>query len=68
MSLHRSLRLLAAIGVPLLALPGDDFNPKDCDGCEHKDEPDGGHCYMFKLPPLGRCGQRKPKPEKPEGT
>lgn len=59
---HRDLRLLAALTAPILAeslealrLPV--FNPDDCVTCEHRHEPQGGHCYMFKEPPTTKCGQ-----------
>lgn len=33
------------------------FNPDDCVTCEHRHEPQGGHCYMFKEMPRTKCGQ-----------
>ena len=28
-----------------------------CKSCGHKNQPDGGHCYMFRLIPTGPCAQ-----------
>jgi hypothetical protein len=28
-----------------------------CEDCDHKKDPDGGHCYMFAEAPDGPCGQ-----------
>jgi hypothetical protein len=30
-------------------------NPNNCNACDHKNKPDGGHCYMFKLEPTKPC-------------
>lgn len=28
-----------------------------CKSCGHKQHPDGGHCYMFRLMPTESCAQ-----------
>lgn len=30
-------------------------NPNNCATCDHKQTPDGGHCYMFRLAPDTPC-------------
>lgn len=30
-------------------------NPNNCSACDHKEHPDGGHCYMFRFAPDGPC-------------
>lgn len=30
-------------------------NPNNCEACDHKNIPDGGHCYMFKDEPTEVC-------------
>ena len=30
-------------------------NVNNCDSCQHKNYPDGGWCYMFRLEPTERC-------------
>ena len=32
-------------------------NPNNCATCKHKQHPDGGHCYMFRLEPTEPCAQ-----------
>lgn len=32
-------------------------NPNACEHCGHKQNPDGGWCYMFRLMPTGPCAQ-----------
>lgn len=32
-------------------------NPNNCAACKHKDYPDGGWCYMFRLAPTEPCAQ-----------
>ena len=32
-------------------------NPNNCEACKHKDYPDGGWCYMFRLEPTRVCAQ-----------
>lgn len=32
-------------------------NPNNCETCDHKKHPDGGHCYMFRLEPKNPCSQ-----------
>lgn len=32
-------------------------NPNNCATCDHKQNPDGGHCYMFRSAPNDACGQ-----------
>ena len=32
-------------------------NPNNCETCDHKKNPDGGHCYMFKDAPSEICMQ-----------
>lgn len=48
-AVERALTALDAMSPP--------FNPDDCVTCEHRHEPQGGHCYMFKEPPQRKCGQ-----------
>lgn len=34
----------------------------NCNTCDHKefhDSKEEGHCYMFRMPPPGQCGQYK---------
>ena len=31
---------------------------KQCNGCTHKSNKDGGWCYMFKDKPTSSCAQR----------
>lgn len=31
------------------------MNPNNCATCDHKRNPDGGHCYMFRDEPSERC-------------
>lgn len=31
--------------------------PNNCEMCQHKKNPDGGHCYMFRLAPTEPCMQ-----------
>lgn len=31
------------------------MNKADCSTCDHKQYPDGGHCYMFKTEPVETC-------------
>lgn len=33
------------------------MNPNNCETCRHKQNPDGGHCYMFRDAPNERCMQ-----------
>lgn len=33
----------------------DMSNPNNCHSCDHKNHPDGGHCYMFKKEPKISC-------------
>ena len=33
------------------------YNPNNCATCKHKQNPDGGHCYMFRLEPTEPCAQ-----------
>ena len=33
-----------------------EFN-NQCGMCSHKQNPDAGHCYMFRMKPVGPCGQ-----------
>jgi hypothetical protein len=61
--------LVAVISSALLgcAMP-DKFLPlKLCSECEHmKQNPDGGHCYMFEKEPEGNyCGQFKVDSDSP---
>ena len=28
----------------------------NCETCDHKQNPQGGHCYMFERQPIGWCG------------
>lgn len=30
-------------------------NPNNCETCEHRQRPDGGHCYMFADSPTEQC-------------
>lgn len=30
-------------------------NPNNCDACDHKHNPDGGWCYMFRRTPTEVC-------------
>ena len=32
-------------------------NPNNCATCRHKQNPDGGHCYMFRFEPAEMCAQ-----------
>lgn len=32
-------------------------NPNNCETCDHKKHPDGGHCYMFRYTPTEPCAQ-----------
>ena len=32
-------------------------NPNNCATCDHSEDPEGGHCYMFKRAPQSACGQ-----------
>lgn len=32
-------------------------NPNNCETCAHKQNPDGGHCYMFSKAPTEVCMQ-----------
>lgn len=32
-------------------------NPNNCNTCDHKQHPDGGHCYMFRDEPRDVCMQ-----------
>lgn len=32
-------------------------NLNNCATCDHKRNPDGGHCYMFRLAPTTACVQ-----------
>jgi hypothetical protein len=32
-------------------------NPNNCETCRHKQNPDGGHCYMFRDEPTEVCMQ-----------
>lgn len=32
-------------------------NPNNCSTCDHKKNPDGGHCYMFQTEPRNVCMQ-----------
>lgn len=36
---------------------GRPVNPNNCDTCDHKRDPDGGHCYMFREAPTEVCMQ-----------
>ena len=31
------------------------MNPNNCETCDHKKHPDGGHCYMFRTEPDEVC-------------
>lgn len=33
------------------------MNPNNCETCKHKQNSDGGHCYMFQDEPTERCMQ-----------
>ncbi|MDR6421302.1 hypothetical protein J2801_003590 [Paraburkholderia phenoliruptrix] len=33
------------------------MNPNNCATCNHKQNPDGGHCYMFRDEPTDVCMQ-----------
>lgn len=44
--------------VPLTSLP-----MADCPNCQHMENPEDGHCYMFRERPSERCGQFTPKGE-----
>lgn len=33
------------------------MNPNNCTTCNHKQNPDGGHCYMFRDEPDDVCMQ-----------
>lgn len=35
-------------------------NPNNCETCEHKKHPDGGHCYMFRNEPTDVCKIHSP--------
>ncbi len=35
-------------------------NPNNCSTCEHKSNPDGGWCYMFKSEPNEVCAKHTP--------
>ena len=30
-------------------------NPNNCATCRHKQNPDGGHCYLFRFEPAEMC-------------
>jgi hypothetical protein len=32
-------------------------NPNYCEHCGHKQNPDGGWCYMFRMEPTGPCAK-----------
>lgn len=32
-------------------------SPNNCASCKHKQRPDGGHCYMFRVEPQEPCMQ-----------
>jgi hypothetical protein len=32
------------------------MNPNHCTTCDHKKNPEGGHCYMFRHAPEITCG------------
>jgi hypothetical protein len=35
--------------------------PLNCKQCDHKKNPDGGHCYMFRTQPTAEyCAQFRP--------
>lgn len=34
---------------------GERSNPNNCASCRHKQNPDGGHCYMFRFEPAEMC-------------
>lgn len=36
---------------------GRSDNPNNCATCRHKQNPDGGHCYMFRFEPAETCAQ-----------
>ncbi len=36
---------------------GERSNPNNCASCSHKQNPDGGHCYMFRFEPTEMCAQ-----------
>ena len=36
---------------------GKSDNPNNCATCKHKQRPDGGHCYMFRVEPAEMCAQ-----------
>ncbi len=56
--------VLALAGFPPLA---DEHLPlADCARCKHSQQPDGGHCFMFKDAPGPRCGQFTRIPEVPQ--
>lgn len=40
-------------------IPARARTPVDCEACKHRQEPDGGHCYMFKEKPGPYCAQFK---------
>lgn len=33
------------------------MNINNCEHCGHKQNPDGGWCYMFRVAPTGPCAQ-----------
>ena len=43
-------------GVPYL-LPTEMLPDADCEHCKHKQDPQGGYCYMFMKRPGDKCGQ-----------
>jgi hypothetical protein len=46
------------------------INPNNCETCDHKKNPDGGHCYMFRETPTEVCMQHtgRQAPILPAGT
>ena len=38
-------------------------NPNNCAACKHKEYPDGGWCYMFRLEPTRVCAHHTKRTE-----
>lgn len=38
-------------------------NPNNCKHCDHKQHPDDGWCYMFRLEPTGPCAHHTMRTE-----
>lgn len=43
-------------------------NPNNCNHCGHKQHPDDGWCYMFRLEPTGPCTQHTMQTEAAKGV